>query len=218
MWKDFFYFSKAQRISIVTLIVLIAIVLGIEFSLTLLFPQQNHTDEAFTEEVAEFRQSLQSRDSIKAEQQRLASAAKEAKREELNKTVIVELNTADTTELMKIKGIGSYLAQEIVKYRELAGGFASTEQLLEINRMGKTTYQKIVPFCTADPHFIKKININSASSEQLTKHPYISPRQATAICQLRNSKGKLKQLDELTELNEFKISDLARIEPYFSFE
>lgn len=44
----------------------------------------------------------------------------------------IEINGADTTELMKIPGIGSYYSRQIVRYRNQLGGFVSKEQLLEI--------------------------------------------------------------------------------------
>lgn len=44
----------------------------------------------------------------------------------------VELNTADTTQLQSVSGIGSTLARRIVRYRELSGGFTTTEQLLKV--------------------------------------------------------------------------------------
>ena len=45
----------------------------------------------------------------------------------------IEINGADTTLLMKIPGIGSYYASRIVRYRERLGGFASAQQLEEID-------------------------------------------------------------------------------------
>jgi hypothetical protein len=41
MWKDFFYFSRGQRTGIIVLIVLIAVVLAINFSLPYVFPVSN---------------------------------------------------------------------------------------------------------------------------------------------------------------------------------
>ena len=47
----------------------------------------------------------------------------------IKKDTILDLNTADTTELKWIRGIGRYIARQIVKYREELGGFYSPEQL-----------------------------------------------------------------------------------------
>ncbi|MBR4803620.1 MAG: helix-hairpin-helix domain-containing protein, partial [Bacteroidales bacterium] len=44
----------------------------------------------------------------------------------------IELNTADTSDLKELRGIGSGYAKRIVKYRERLGGFCKPEQLLEV--------------------------------------------------------------------------------------
>ena len=47
MWKNFFYFSKGQRIGIIVLIVLIIIVLIANFALPLLFSREEMPKNAF---------------------------------------------------------------------------------------------------------------------------------------------------------------------------
>ncbi|MFM2376604.1 MAG: hypothetical protein RLZZ165_1701, partial [Bacteroidota bacterium] len=46
--------------------------------------------------------------------------------------VRIELNGADTTLLQTIKGVGAASARRIVRYREIIGGFTSTDQLLKV--------------------------------------------------------------------------------------
>ena len=46
--------------------------------------------------------------------------------------IIIDLNQADTTELKKIPGIGSRIAQSIVNRRRLLGGFYQIEQLVVV--------------------------------------------------------------------------------------
>ncbi len=43
-----------------------------------------------------------------------------------------DINTADTTQLAELRGIGSKLSARIVKYRDALGGFHSTEQYVEV--------------------------------------------------------------------------------------
>lgn len=50
----------------------------------------------------------------------------------ISPTEHIALNTADTTMLRKVPGIGSYYAHRIVSYRERLGGFVDVEQLREI--------------------------------------------------------------------------------------
>ncbi len=44
----------------------------------------------------------------------------------------LQLNTADTSDLIALPGIGPYYAKKIIQYREKLGGFASKDQLLDI--------------------------------------------------------------------------------------
>ena len=62
---------------------------------------------------------------------------------------MVELNSADTTRLKMLRGIGSGYAKMIVAYREKLGGFYKAEQLLEVYKFPDETYQKIRFFTVA---------------------------------------------------------------------
>lgn len=131
--------------------------------------------------------------------------------------IIVELNLTDTTELKQVEGIGSYLAKQIVKFRNETGGFVSVEQLMELPNMHTDNYERISPHCSVDKNLIRKIPINTASVERLKKHPYINFYQAKAIYEFRKAKGKINNINELKKLEEFTSDDLMRIEPYLDF-
>ena len=132
--------------------------------------------------------------------------------------VLVELNTADTTQLMQVKGIGKGYARAIVRFRQQTGGFTSTAQLREIYGMTDENYQRILPFCTVNPDVIQKIKINTASVDKLRSHPYLNFYQAKQIYELRRKKGKLANLQDIENLSELNDSVMMKIEPYLSFE
>jgi len=55
----------------------------------------------------------------------------------------VNINTADAQSLAAgLKGIGPSKAEEIVKYRETYGPFASVDELTEVKGVGKSTLEK----------------------------------------------------------------------------
>jgi DNA uptake protein ComE-like DNA-binding protein len=132
--------------------------------------------------------------------------------------IIVDLNSADTTLLMQVKGIGRGYARGIVRFRNAAGGFVSVDQLADIYGMRPENLEKIRPYCTVNQNYVRQIKVNSASVEILASHPYINFYQAKAIYELRRRKGKLKSIDDLKTLSVFASNDLPRIKPYLNFE
>ena len=56
----------------------------------------------------------------------------------------IVLNTADTTQLMKVPGIGSYYAKEIVRHGKWIGGYVSVDQLDEIDGFPQTAKKYFV--------------------------------------------------------------------------
>ncbi|MDD2284542.1 MAG: helix-hairpin-helix domain-containing protein [Paludibacter sp.] len=131
---------------------------------------------------------------------------------------IVELNTVDSAELMQIKGIGKGYACSIIRFRQQAGGFVCTEQLLEIYGMTQKNYERIKPYCAVNADLVRKINVNTASVDKLRAHPYLNFYQAKQIYELRRKKGKLSGLSDLKGLSELNDSILMKIMPYLRFD
>ncbi|HSP48135.1 MAG TPA: ComEA family DNA-binding protein [Clostridiaceae bacterium] len=55
----------------------------------------------------------------------------------------IDLNEATREELMTVPGIGPATADNILRYRESAGGFQNIEDLLEVDRIGDKTLEKL---------------------------------------------------------------------------
>lgn len=102
---------------------------------------------------------------------------------------LVELNTADTTILKKVPGIGSTFARRIMKYRELLGGFYDVSQLAEVYGIDEERYQALAPWFIADTLHVRRLEVNALPAAALRKHPYLDYRQAKAIEQLRKQKA-----------------------------
>ncbi|WFE86290.1 ComEA family DNA-binding protein [Parabacteroides chongii] len=131
---------------------------------------------------------------------------------------IVELNTADTTILKKVPGIGSTFARRIVKYRELLGGFYSVSQLCEVYGIDEERYNAMKSWFSVDKSAICKLFVNRVYIQDLYRHPYINKQQARIIEQLRKQKGKLTGWENFQLLEEFTDTDKERLTPYLSFE
>lgn len=136
---------------------------------------------------------------------------------------VLNLRTADTTELKLIRGIGSYRAKQIVPYRQQLGGFTHVEQLREI----KALQPLLIDTLSADSllaHFwldsiiVEPLSVNSIGVERLQRHPYLSFEQAKAIYELRRRKVRLNSIEALEQLDCFTPEELLRVAPYLSFK
>ena len=136
---------------------------------------------------------------------------------------ILNLRTADTTELKMIKGIGSYRAKQIIRYRERLGGFVSVEQLREVKALQPLLKDSLSTDSLLSHFFIDSVRVvplkvNSMRVERLQRHPYLSFEQARAIYELRRRKIQLKSVDQLRTLDCLTEQDIQRLRPYLSFE
>lgn len=128
----------------------------------------------------------------------------------------VELNSADTTELIKLKGIGSTFAKRIIGYRKLLGGFVNKEQLMEVYGFDKEKFDLISAQVTIDISVVKKININLASADELKKHPYIKWKLVQEIVAFRNKNGNFSDLQEIKKLNFADEQLFSKLAPYLT--
>ena len=126
----------------------------------------------------------------------------------------VVLNTADTTKLQLVPGIGPYYASRIVQHGQRLGGYVSVDQLDEIDDFPQSAKQY---FAIADPHPVL-LDVNHLSVKELRRHPYINYHQAKAIDDYRRLNGPLKSLDELRLHRDFPAEAIERLRPYVTFQ
>lgn len=136
----------------------------------------------------------------------------------LKKDTIIELNSADTTVLQFIKGIGPSLARTIVNYRQQLGGYASVEQLREIKNADKiSNMDSLMKHFVVNPDSIHPLPVNHCSINKLSNHPYLTFTQAKAIYELRRRRIRLESIEALRGLDCLSEQDIIRLQPYLSF-
>jgi competence ComEA-like helix-hairpin-helix protein len=126
-----------------------------------------------------------------------------------------DLNTGDTTDFMKIKGIGSGYAKRIIKFRDMLGGFANAEQIRETYGLPPETVEEILKYGFLKDG-VKKLKINQLSLSEL-RHPYLKYFQAKAIIAYREQHGTFKNSEDLKQIKILDEATLLKISPYIEF-
>lgn len=232
--RELFYLRKSDRKVIITLLCVIAIAFGVIF-LTGSDGESNELTPADTLQKEARRDSFQRhpyresnktvyirtkviyRDTAYHRGKALTEAeydsVKAHYQEKIKPGEHVVLNTADTTILKTVPGIGTYFAKKVVAYGQRLGGYVSVDQLDEIEGfpLDAKEYLKIEG---ATP---RKLNVNTLTLNELRKHPYINFYQAKAITDYRRLHGPLRSLTDLRLSKDFPLEAIQRLEPYIEF-
>lgn len=128
----------------------------------------------------------------------------------------IDLNSAESDDLVKLKGIGESYANRILKYRALLGGFSNENQLLEIYGMDSVRLSNISESVFIDTSLIKKMNINKVQFKTLLRHPYLNKYQTQSIMKYREISGKFSSIEQLTEYNLIDIETFEKLKSYIT--
>ena len=131
---------------------------------------------------------------------------------------VIEINSADSAKLTRIRGIGPAFAMRIISYRDRLGGFLNKEQLKEVYGIDTLKYAEIKNGVSIDPSHIKKIKINEVDFEGLRKFPYFTNKQTNAVIQYRNQHGNYQSVNDMRNIAILDEGILRKIEPYIVFK
>jgi len=134
------------------------------------------------------------------------------------KLQLLDLNSCDSSSLVKLPGIGPVLSKRIIKYRQLIGGFAGVDQLKDVYGLPPETYDLIKARVFADTSVLTKTKINNADFKALMHLPYIEKFEATAILKYRELKGRIEGLGDLIENKLIPPEKAKKMRPYLNFE
>ncbi len=130
---------------------------------------------------------------------------------------VVDLNLATEEELQTIKGIGATLSARIVKFRDRLGGFMVADQLYDVYGLEPQVVKRALQrFKVMEKPLIEKININTASVEELQKLIYLQKKVAIGIVNYRNNNKSITSFEELSKIENFPSDKLDRIVLYLS--
>ena len=130
---------------------------------------------------------------------------------------LVEINSADSATLRRVRGIGAKTVVAVMQYRKLLGGFVRKEQLSELKCITIENFERISEQIYCDSCNISKIDINFAPASDFEYHPYMTRKAAKLITETRESKGGWNSIEEMIEDDIFTEEQAIAIAPYLLF-
>lgn len=127
----------------------------------------------------------------------------------------IDINTADSSELTLLYGIGKVLSSRIIKYRNLLGGYYEVKQLCEVYGIDSILFKQIKEFVVSDTSAIRVLDINTILYADLLRHPYIDKETCSQILYYIKVKGSILSLDELVVNRIVSLEQLSIIKHYF---
>jgi competence ComEA-like helix-hairpin-helix protein len=133
---------------------------------------------------------------------------------------MVEVNTADSAELVAVKGIGPAFARAIIAYRDALGGFLTLDQLEEVYLLQDKpdAIARIRTQLVVDSLMVQRIPINSCTAEALAAHPYIRWKEAKALVAYRNNHGPFSEPAGIMGCVLIDEDTFRKLAPYLSLE
>jgi competence protein ComEA len=129
---------------------------------------------------------------------------------------VIDINTADTTTFISLPGIGRKLAARIVNFRDKLGGFYSISQIGETYGLPDSAFQKVKQYLRLENASVKKININTATVDELKAHPYIKYSIANPIIAYRKEHGPFSKVEDVKKMMTITDDIYNRISPYLT--
>ena len=137
----------------------------------------------------------------------------------------IDVNTATAEQWKSLPMIGDVLSNRIVKYRDKMGGFTSLEQVKKTYGLSDSTYQIILPYLrlssaktSSQISSSQKININTATINELRTNPVITSDVAEAIVVFRQQHGKYSTVDDIKKIVFIKEEMFQKIAPFLTVE
>lgn len=234
MFSEFFYLRKSDRKVIITLLAVIAVAVGVIFfaggendtsngltAADTMDTRGYHKDSTrhrvYKERTVYVRTKVVYRDTAYRRGKALPDVEHDSVvvhyQPKIKAGEHVVLNTADTTALKTVPGIGPYFARKVVEYGQWLGGYVSVDQLDEIENFPLDAKDFLVVE-NAQPRLL---NVNKLSLNDLKKHPYINFYQAKAITDYRRLHGPIKSLQDLRLSKDFPPEVIDRLLPYVAY-
>ena len=126
---------------------------------------------------------------------------------------VIDLNKADTIDLVEVPGVGPYYAKQILKYRSALGGYVNKKQLKEVYGL-ENKYENLLAYFKVDTLITDSVKVNTSEYYDILGHPYIDKTLAYKITKYRRMKGNFQSPEDLRKINAVSDSLIRKLEPY----
>lgn len=238
MWKDYFYFSKADKRAVLIWVLLICLLFagGVLYAT---FKEETPLPEENLREIDSFLASVQ-------EQEKEFTAARRANFRKPREEAVLssfDPNEADSAAFVRL-GLPPFMARNILRYREKGGVFRSVESFAKVYGLSTEQYETLKPYIRIGEEYLPAkrdttpsparlqwmarmdslkalkypegtvIDLNEADTSELKKIPGIGGAYARQIVAYRARLGgfcKVEQLQELPFLSK-ELNDWFRVD------
>ena len=230
LYREFYLLPRGEQRGLILLSLLLILSLLFRISVALLPDREPEGMEEFKREASMLMASFAEADSIEKDQNdsirrsdsvrwntsgRSAQAYPYTYRRKTREPILpIDINRADSVQLLPLPGIGPVFAGRLIKYRGLLGGYASVDQLMEVYGMSMETFDMIADRIVIDTTSLIKLDLNIATFRELLRHPYLEYENVKALVNYRDFKGDIQSIRELQDNFILPDSVLNRVIPY----
>jgi DNA uptake protein ComE-like DNA-binding protein len=126
----------------------------------------------------------------------------------------IEINSADSSELIESLGLAPWLARRTILYRNILGGYVNKNQLKEVYGFNNNIFNSIENYIEIDTSSIRKIDINNVDFKELLKHPYFDYSITKNIFDVRNKIGSFSSVDQIKLIDGINDSTFIKVRYY----
>ena len=126
----------------------------------------------------------------------------------------IDLNLCTAGELESLPGIGPVLAERIIRFRGLLGGFVDKGQLTEVYGLDTAVARVAAVRVSLTYDSVRPLVLDSAGFSALARHPYIGYEAARLITRYRTVAGTPVTLGKMVAAGVIPAEQAGRIAPY----
>jgi hypothetical protein len=129
----------------------------------------------------------------------------------------LDINLADSTAWVGLKGIGPGFAKRIITYRDRLGGFNAVQQLKEVYGLDSVWVEENKSHFKIGDGVFRTLKINQLAWNEF-RHPYLPYTQVKLFLSYRKQHPTVVSFDALASIRALDMEVWNRLKPYLSFE